>query len=97
LITQGISTLSLRAAQQVIWPGERLAARMAAHTVETEALERLAAAPRRLGPGRAASARCACRRPCGFPELLRLRNWPRHHGMEAFATERYNLIGGAGH
>jgi hypothetical protein len=32
-----------------------------------------------------------------IPELLRLRNLALGHGMEAFAAERYNLIGRAGH
>ena len=32
-----------------------------------------------------------------IPELLRLRNLAVGHGMEAFAGERYNLIGRAGH
>jgi predicted aldo/keto reductase-like oxidoreductase len=32
-----------------------------------------------------------------IPELLRLRNLAVGHGMGAFAEERYNLIGRAGH
>jgi predicted aldo/keto reductase-like oxidoreductase len=32
-----------------------------------------------------------------IPALLRLRNLAIGHGMEAFASERYSLIGRAGH
>ena len=64
------------------------------------AVERLASA----GAGRLGNGRCGqCRAclPCPtevpIPELLRLRNLAVGHGMEAFAGERYNLIGRAGH
>ena len=64
------------------------------------ALNRLAAA----GQGRLGAEACGqCRAclPCPngvpIPELLRLRNLAVGHGMEAFASERYNLIGRAGH
>ena len=64
------------------------------------AVDRLAAA----GAGRLGNGRCGqCRAclPCPaevpIPELLRLRNLAVGHGMEAFASERYNLIGRAGH
>jgi predicted aldo/keto reductase-like oxidoreductase len=64
------------------------------------AVESLAAA----GAGRLGNGRCGqCRAclPCPaevpIPELLRLRNLAVGHGMEAFAGERYNLIGRAGH
>ncbi|WP_411867894.1 aldo/keto reductase [Vulcanococcus limneticus] len=64
------------------------------------ALERLAAAGRgRLGAE--ACGQCRACLPCPsevpIPELLRLRNLAVGHGMTAFAQERYNLIGRAGH
>lgn len=102
LISEGISTLSLGAAQpgDLAW-AERLAAADGARTrLEKEALERLAAAAaRRLGPDRCGQCRAClpCPQAVPIPELLRLRNLALGHGMTAFATERYNLIGRAGH
>jgi predicted aldo/keto reductase-like oxidoreductase len=64
------------------------------------ALARLAAAGReRLGPERCGQCRAClpCPRELPIPELLRLRNLALGHGMQAFAEERYNLIGRAGH
>ena len=56
------------------------------------------------GQSRLAASACQqCRAclPCPnavpIPELLRLRNLDLGHGMGAFAQERYNLIGRAGH
>lgn len=64
------------------------------------ALARLEAA----GRGRLAESRCGqCRQclPCPnevpIPALLRLRNLAVGHGMVPFASERYSLIGRAGH
>ena len=64
------------------------------------ALERLEAAGRK----RLAESRCGqCRQclPCPnevpIPALLRLRNLAVGHGMVPFASERYSLIGRAGH
>jgi uncharacterized protein len=64
------------------------------------ALARLAAAGReRLGSERCGQCRACLPCPNGvpIPELLRLRNLAIGHGMTAFAEERYNLIGRAGH
>ncbi len=64
------------------------------------ALQRLAAGGReRLGAERCGQCRACLPCPNGvpIPELLRLRNLALGHGMEAFAQERYNLIGRAGH
>jgi predicted aldo/keto reductase-like oxidoreductase len=64
------------------------------------AVERLdAAAKRRLGAEYCGQCRACLPCPNGvpIPELLRLRNLAIGHGMGAFASERYNLIGRAGH
>jgi predicted aldo/keto reductase-like oxidoreductase len=105
LLDQGISTLSLGAEQ----PADliRAAAITAAppapawlSPVQQAALLRLAAAGReRLGGERCGQCRACLPCPHGvpIPELLRLRNLAVGHGMTAFASERYNLIGRAGH
>ncbi|MFM7653584.1 MAG: 4Fe-4S dicluster domain-containing protein, partial [Vulcanococcus sp.] len=65
-----------------------------------EALARVAAAGRgRLGAERCGQCRAClpCPQEVPIPELLRLRNLAVGHGMQAFAEERYNLIGRAGH
>ncbi|MCT0231453.1 aldo/keto reductase [Synechococcus sp. CS-1324] len=102
LLSAGISTLSLGAAQpgDLAWAVRLAAADGPLSTAEQAALARLAAAGRqRLGAERCGQCR-ACL-PCPvdvpIPELLRLRNLVLGHGMEAFARERYNLIGRAGH
>lgn len=112
LLEQGISTLSLGAAQpsDLAWAARLTAApgRHAPPSPEAPApavpiagaLERLAAAGReRLGAE--ACGQCRACLPCPsdvpIPELLRLRNLAVGHGMTAFAQERYNLIGRAGH
>ena len=64
------------------------------------ALGRLAAAGReRLGSEHCGQCRAClpCPNQVPIPELLRLRNLAVGHGMTAFAEERYNLIGRAGH
>ena len=102
LLDQGISTLSLGAEQ----PNDlALAAQLSGANpwLEPEhqaALARLAAAGQeRLGSS--ACGQCRTCLPCPqavpIPELLRLRNLAVGHGMNAFAQERYNLIGRAGH
>jgi predicted aldo/keto reductase-like oxidoreductase len=102
LLDQGISTLSLGAEQpgDLTWaaaingPSHRLSA------AQLAALERLAASGReRLGTERCGQCRACLPCPNGvpIPELLRLRNLAVGHGMSAFASERYNLIGRAGH
>ena len=105
LLEQGISTLSLGAAQpaDLIW-AERLAAfdhpgdSPGRRTLD-QALERLVqAAGRRLGSDRCGQCRAClpCPQEVPIPALLRLRNLAVGHGMQAFAGERYNLIGRAG-
>ncbi len=67
---------------------------------QRRALERLTAAGRgRLGVERCGQCRAClpCPNAVPIPELLRLRNLALGHGMTAFAGERYNLIGRAGH
>ena len=106
LLDAGISTLTLGAAQ----PGDLAwAARLAAPTgagsqpgpeALKAALQGLAtAASKRLGTERCGQCRecLPCPAQVPIPELLRLRNLAVGHGMEAFASERYNLIGRAGH
>jgi predicted aldo/keto reductase-like oxidoreductase len=101
LLEEGISTLSLGAER----PGDlALAATIGGppwlSAGQHGALERLAAAGRaRLGPSRCGQCRACLPCPNGvpIPALLRLRNLAVGHGMEAFAAERYNLIGRAGH
>ena len=105
LLDQGISTLSLGAAQpsDLIW-AERLAATDHPRTPSSpnaldQALERLArAGGERLGPERCGQCRAClpCPQEVPIPALLRLRNLAVGHGMQAFAGERYNLIGRAG-
>ncbi|MFZ9952391.1 MAG: aldo/keto reductase [Vulcanococcus sp.] len=117
LLDQGISTLSLGAAQpgDLAW-ASALAGPSAAgggcaqsspgmaqpwlSQEHHDALARLAAAGReRLGAERCGQCRAClpCPRELPIPELLRLRNLAVGHGMQAFAEERYNLIGRAGH
>lgn len=103
LLDQGISTLSLGAEQpgDLAWAAT-IAAEPAAwlSPAHRQALARLEAAGRqRLGAERCGQCRACLPCPNGvpIPELLRLRNLAVGHGMEAFAGERYNLIGRAGH
>ena len=102
LLEAGISSLTLGAEQ----PEDlALAARLSGATpwlseAHQAALARLAAAGQaRLGTE--ACGQCRACLPCPsevpIPELLRLRNLAVGHGMNAFAQERYNLIGRAGH
>ena len=115
LLDQGISSLSLGAAQ----PGDLAWAAAIAGATETagaggrssppepwlgpehrQALVQLAAAGReRLGSAHCGQCRAClpCPSAVPIPELLRLRNLAVGHGMTAFAEERYNLIGRAGH
>ena len=105
LLAQGISTLSLGAEQpgDLAWAARLLAApapdgpALAALEAAVARLE--AAAAGRLG--REGCGQCRACLPCPngvpIPDLLRLRNLAVGHGMTAFAQERYNLIGRAGH
>lgn len=102
LLAQGISTLTVGAAQ----PADLdLAATLALASgplspEEEGALERL----RARGKARLGSEWCGqcqaclpCPQEVPIPSLLRLRQLAIGHGLEAFARERYNLIGQAGH
>jgi uncharacterized protein len=102
LLDQGISTLSLGAEQpeDLAWAAAIGGPSPWLSPEQRQALTRLkAAGQERLGEERCGQC-CACL-PCPngvpIPELLRLRNLAVGHGMEAFAQERYNLIGRAGH
>ena len=67
---------------------------------QRQALARLeASGADRLGAERCSQCRAClpCPSAVPIPELLRLRNLAVGHGMHAFAEERYNLIGRAGH
>ena len=103
LLDQGISCLSLGAAQASdlalaaalnpsgeAWLGPEH--RVALETLQQQGLARL---------GAEACHQCQACLPCPMgvpiPALLRLRNLDVGHGMHAFAEERYNLIGRAGH
>ena len=106
LLDQGISTLSLGAAQPsdlalaAALAGPEAASGPWLSVPQRAALERLnRAGEQRLGPERCGQCRAClpCPNAVPIPELLRLRNLAVGHGMQAFAQERYNLIGRAGH
>ncbi|MEB3171022.1 MAG: aldo/keto reductase [Synechococcaceae cyanobacterium] len=102
LLAQGISTLTLGAAQpaDLGWARRLAAAAGPLEPAEQEALERLEQAGRqRLGEERCGQCRAClpCPSEVPIPALLRLRNLAVGHGLEAFASERYALIGRAGH
>ncbi len=102
LLDQGISTLSLGAEQpeDLAWAAAIGGPSPWLSAAQRSALQRLDVAGReRLGADRCGQCRACLPCPNGvpIPELLRLRNLAVGHGMEAFAQERYNLIGRAGH
>jgi predicted aldo/keto reductase-like oxidoreductase len=102
LLAQGISTLTLGAARSADlgWALKLANADGPLSAAEGEALGRLAAAGRlRLGESRCGQCRAClpCPNEVPIPALLRLRNLAVGHGMQAFASERYALIGRAGH
>jgi len=107
LLDQGISTLTLGAAQpsDLAWAAALAGPQAAAGSAwlspaHRAALRRLDAAGReRLGAHRCGQCRACLPCPNGvpIPALLRLRNLALGHGMEVFAKERYNLINRAGH
>jgi predicted aldo/keto reductase-like oxidoreductase len=102
LLDQGISTLSLGAEQpgDLAWAAAITGSSPGLSAAQRSALERLgAAADHRLAAERCGQCRACLPCPNGvpIPELLRLRNLAVGHGMTAFAQERYNLIGRAGH
>ena len=108
LLDAGISTLTLGAAQpsDLAWarrlapPASEPSQPHPSNAKIATAVDRLATAgAERLGSGRCGQCRdcLPCPADVPIPELLRLRNLAVGHGMEAFASERYNLIGRAGH
>ena len=102
LLAAGISTLTLGAAQpeDLAWAGRLANASGPLTPAEQQAMAQLAdAGARRLGIGRCGQCRAClpCPSEVPIPALLRLRNLALGHGMEAYAGERYNLIGRAGH
>ncbi len=102
LLSAGISSLSLGAAkpEDLVWAARLAHADGPLRPEEGAALARLkAAAKRRLGPESCGQCRSClpCPSDLPIPALLRLRNLAVGHGMVAFASERYNLIGRAGH
>jgi len=102
LLDQGISTLSLGAAQpgDLAWATTINGSLPWLSDAHRQALQRLSAAGEaRLGAERCGQCRACLPCPSGvpIPELLRLRNLAVGHGLQAFAEERYNLIGRAGH
>ena len=102
LLDQGISTLSLGAEQpeDLAWAAAIGGPSPWLSAAQRSALQRLDVAGReRLGAERCGQCRACLPCPNGvpIPELLRLRNLAVGHGLEAFAQERYNLIGRAGH
>jgi len=106
LLAEGISTLTLGAArpQDLAWAillGAAAAVPSAGERQDlAAALARLeAAGSERLGADRCGQCRqcLPCPNAVPIPALLRLRNLAVGHGMEPFASERYNLIGRAGH
>ena len=102
LLAEGISTLTLGAARpgDLGWAARLAAADGPITAAESAALDRLSvAAAARLGDDRCGQCRAClpCPAEVPIPALLRLRNLAVGHGLEAFAGERYNLIGRAGH
>ncbi len=106
LLAEGISTLTLGAArpEDLAWAVRLGAAATLPSDNERQALASALARLEAAGKERLGADRCGqCRQclPCPnavpIPALLRLRNLAVGHGMEPFASERYNLIGRAGH
>ncbi len=102
LLAAGISTLTLGASQpaDLSWARQLARADHPLSDAERQALERL----EQTGRSRLGASHCGqCRQclPCPsdvpIPSLLRLRNLALGHGMDNFASERYSLIGRAGH
>jgi predicted aldo/keto reductase-like oxidoreductase len=102
LLAQGISTLTVGAAH----PSDLDLSQTLACATEPLSPEEVAVlthlqtvCQERLGP--TWCGQCQACLPCPhdvpIPSLLRLRQLAIGHGMEAFARERYNLIGQAGH
>ena len=101
LLSQGISTLTLGATRpaDLNWAKQLGDAAGPLSDQERQAIDQLHRAGReRLGNEWCGHCRAClpCPQQVPIPALLRLRQMALGHGMEAFATERYNLIGRAG-
>jgi predicted aldo/keto reductase-like oxidoreductase len=100
LLEQGLSSLTLGAAQpeDLHW-AQQLMSQQAPAPIAASLQQLSLAAAQRLSNERCGQCRAClpCPNAVPIPELLRLRNLAVGHGMEAFAQERYNLIGRAGH
>ena len=101
LLSQGISTLTLGATgpADLAWAEQLGDAEGPLSNQERQAIDQLQRAGReRLGMEWCGQCRAClpCPQQVPIPALLRLRQMALGHGMEAFATERYNLIGRAG-
>ncbi|MEB3260699.1 MAG: aldo/keto reductase [Cyanobacteriota bacterium] len=102
LLARGISTLTVGAARPAdLTLVEALASRGEPLSPEEErVVERLRTRGReRLGDAWCGQCQAClpCPREVPIPSLLRLRQLALGYGMEAFARERYSLIGQAGH
>ncbi|MFZ0408630.1 MAG: aldo/keto reductase [Cyanobium sp.] len=102
LLAEGISSLTLGAAQasDLVWAQRLASADHPLDESEQKALKRLElAGHRRLDASHCGQCRqcLPCPSAVPIPALLRLRNLAVGHGMESFASERYALIGRAGH
>jgi len=101
LLSQGISTLTLGATgpADLAWAKQLGDAEGPLSNQERQAIDQLQRTGReRLGLEWCGQCRAClpCPQQVPIPALLRLRHMALGHGMEAFATERYNLIGRAG-
>lgn len=101
LLSQGISTLTLGATgpADLAWAEQLGDAEGPLSNQEKQAIDQLQRTGReRLGLEWCGQCRAClpCPQQVPIPALLRLRHLALGHGMEAFATERYNLIGRAG-
>ena len=102
LLDQGVSSLTLGAASvsDFDWARQLAGADGPLSPQERVSLDRLLATGRQRF-GADWCGQCQACLPCPsavpIPALLRLRNLAVGHGLEAFAGERYNLIGRAGH
>jgi ferredoxin len=102
LLDQGVSSLTLGAASasDFDWARQLAGADGPLSPQERVSLDRLLAIGRQRF-GADWCGQCQACLPCPsavpIPALLRLRNLAVGHGLEAFAGERYNLIGRAGH
>lgn len=102
LLAQGVSTLTVGAARPSdLELAEALASGGGALSPEEEEVLRRLQARGKERLGAEWCGQCQACLPCPqgvpIPSLLRLRQLAIGHGLEAFAQERYNLIGQAGH